>query len=427
MDKIYNLYTMDELKVLFPKVDLDAVYDMSGLKREERIAVSDVGLLKAVAALLDGTHVDQLKDLMRMSLLSGYGGALNKEFTDAANAFNAAYLGIQGTQTEEELAAAQVQSLMSGYLEKAYVEKHFSAQAKADVEDMIADFIAVYKERIEALDWMSGTTKAMALKKLDSMGVKVGYPDKWDDSMDAVAIKSADQGGSYFQNIVDIAKAGQEELLAYQGTVVDKSEWITPAYTVNAFYNPTSNDITFPAGILQAPMYDVNASREENLGAIGYVIAHEITHAFDNSGAKFDENGNAADWWTAEDYAAFQEKCNAVAAWYDGQESIPGITCSGTLTLGENVADLGAAACVTEVAGREKTPDYDTLFRTMANAWASTASREYQQAAAALDVHAPEKLRVNRVLQTIPEFYETFDIQAGDGMWVAPEARVKLW
>ena len=219
-----------------------------------------------------------------------------------------------------------------------------------------------------------------------------------------------------------------EDMLARQDQSVDKSAWLTPAYTVNAFYLATNNDITFPAAILQAPMYDVNASREENLGAIGYVIAHEITHAFDNNGAKFDEKGNAADWWTEEDYAAFQEKCQAVVEWYDGQESAPGITCSGELTLSENVADLGAAACVVEAAKRMlEEPDYKALFRSMANAWASTSYRSIQEYLAVDDLHAPDKLRVNRVLQTIPEFYETFDIKEGDGMWVDPADRVSIW
>lgn len=427
VDIIYNVYTLAELQEIFPKVDLDAVYAMSGLKKESAILVDDVGRMEAVASYFDGTHVSELKDALRLYLLINYGGLLNKEFQAAALDFNEAYMGTQGQQSDEELAAVQVQNLMSGYLEQAYVDKYFSAKAKADVEDMIAEFIDIYKDRIQALDWMSDETKAMAVKKLDSMGVKVGYPDQWDDTLDQVDIKSVADGGSFFDNLVAVSKANRAKTLNYQGTTVDKSKWICPAFTVNAFYNATANDITFPAGILQAPMYDVDAPREQNLGAIGYVIAHEITHAFDNNGAKFDEKGNAADWWTAEDYAAFQAKCDDVVAWYDGQESAPGITCIGALTISENVADLGAAACVTEAAGREKEPDYETLYRAMANTWAFAASRAYQEAVAPQDVHAQDKLRVNRVLQTVDQFYETFGIQEGDGMWVAPEDRVSIW
>ena len=198
-------------------------------------------------------------------------------------------------------------------------------------------------------------------------------------------------------------------------------------FTVNACYSPQQNDITFPAAILQAPMYDVNASYEQNLGGIGYVIAHEITHAFDNNGAKFDENGNAADWWTEEDYAAFQQLCQEMIDFYDGEEGVPGIPMNGTLTLSENVADQGAAACITEIVAGLENPDFETLYKSMANSWAATASREYCQYAAQADVHSTEKLRVNRVVVNCDEFYETFDIQEGDGMWVAPEDRVRIW
>lgn len=427
VDKIYNLYTMDQLKELFPNADLDALYAATGLKKADPIGVTDVGLTEAAAAVLDDSHLDQLKTAMRLGLLMGYGTALNKEFTDASLAFNQAYMGIQGTQSDEEIAAMQVQNLMSAYLEQAYVDKYFSAEAKADVEDMIQGFIAIYKERLQAQDWMSDETKALAVKKLDAMGVKVGYPDKWDDTLDAVEIKSVAEGGSFFDNLVAVSRANYARGLTYQGKRVDKTEWICPAFTVNAFYNATSNDITFPAGILQAPMYDVEAPREQNLGAIGYVIAHEITHAFDNNGARFDAQGNAADWWTEADYAAFQTLCDKAVAYYDGQESAPGITCNGALTISENVADLGAAACITEAAGREKDPDYETLFRSMAQTWRFTASREYQQAVAPQDVHAQDKLRVNRVLQSLDQFYETFGIQPGDGMWLDPDQRVQIW
>lgn len=427
VDKIYNPYTMDELKALFPNVDLDKVYADSGLQAEDTVYVYDPGLVEAVAAYFSDEYVDTLKILMRIGLLISYGGALNREFIDASDALNQSYLGIEGTQPDEAVAAVQVQSLMSDYLGQAYVERYFSAEAKADVEEMVGEFIAIYKERIQALDWMSDTTKAMALKKLDSMGVKVGYPDKWDDYMDAADIKSAADGGSYFSNLVEISRVNHEDSLRCQGTGVDKSQWLMSAYTVNAGYTPSFNDITFPAGILQAPMYDVDAPREKNLGGIGYVIAHEITHAFDNDGSKFDENGNAADWWTEEDYAAFQERCAAVVEWYDGQEAVPGIPCIGALTLSENVADMGSAACVTEAAKGMENPDYETLYRAIAESWSFTASREFQRAMAVQDVHAPAKLRVNRVLQTCDQFYETFDIQPGDGMYVAPEARVRVW
>ena len=427
VDKTYNLFTLGELKTLLPNVDLNAVLAASGIENAERIMVSDVGALKAAAALYDDAHLALLKTAARLALLQSVATSLNQGFMDAYFDFVLAYYGVDARQSNEQIAAQQVQALLADYLSRAYVDEYFSANAKADVEEMIGEFIAIYKERILAQDWMSAETKAKAVKKLDTMGVKVGYPDSWESCLDRAEIKSPAEGGSFFSNVIAIQMAMKQDVLAHQNDAPDKSEWIMTPFTVNACYNPSANDITFPAAILQSPLYDVNASREENLGGIGYIIAHEITHAFDNNGAKFDENGSAADWWTAEDYAAFRQKCQAVAEWYDGQEAYPGIACSGALTISENVADLGAAKCIVAAAKKLDHPDLDKLFHAVANTWASTTSRQMREYLAVTDVHAPDKLRCNRVLQTLPEFYTTYDIQPGDGMWTAPETRVSVW
>ena len=427
VDKIYNLYTLKELQDLFPNVDLESVYAADGLQPTDRILVVDVGAMEAAAKLFDQAHLDTLRAMARLGLVFNVGGTLSQDFLDASFDFTMAYYGVDARQSSEEIAAQQVQSLLADYLSQAYAEAYFSPEAKADVEEMIREFIAIYKERIQAQDWMSQTTKAKAVRKLDTMGVKVGYPDSWDTYLDNADIKTPEEGGSFFSNTIAIQMAAREAYLQRQTEPVDKTEWAMHPFTVNACYQATNNDITFPAAILQAPLYDVNASREANLGGIGYIIAHEITHAFDNNGAKFDEKGNAADWWTQSDYAAFQQKCQAVAAWYDGQEAYPGIACSGTLTISENVADLGAIRCVVDAAKKLDDPDLDALFRAVANTWASTSTRQIRQYLTAVDVHAPDKLRCNRVLQTLPEFYETYDIQPGDGMWTQPESRVSVW
>lgn len=305
LDAIENAKTLGELKTLLPNVDLNAVLAASGIENAEQIMVSDVGALKAAAALYDDAHLALLKTAARLALLQSVATSLNQGFMDAYFDFVLAYYGVDARQSNEQIAAQQVQALLADYLSRAYVDEYFSAKAKADVEEMIGEFIAIYKERILAQDWMSAETKAKAVKKLDTMGVKVGYPDSWESCLDRAESKSPAEGGSFFSNVIAIQMAMKQDVLAHQNDAPDKSEWIMTPFTVNACYNPSANDITFPAAILQSPLYDVNASREENLGGIGYIIAHEITHAFDNNGAKFDENGSAADWWTAEDYAAF--------------------------------------------------------------------------------------------------------------------------
>ena len=427
VDKIYNLYTLAQLQDLFPNVDLGKVYAAAGLQPANGILVMDPGAMEAIAGLFDEGHLDTLKAMSRFGLLMGVGATLNQGFLDASIDFTMAYYGVDARQSSEQIAAQQVQSLLADYLSRAYAETYFSPKAKADVEEMIHEFIAIYKERISAQDWMSDATKAKAIRKLDTMGVKVGYPDSWETYLDNAEIKSPEEGGSFFSNTIAIQAAYRADYLACQTEPVDKTEWAMYPFTVNACYQATNNDITFPAAILQAPLYDVSASREENLGGIGYIIAHEITHAFDNNGAKFDENGNAADWWTESDYAAFQQKCQEVAAWYDGQEVYPGITCNGNLTISENVADLGAIRCVVSAAKELDAPNFDALFRAVANTWATTTTRQMREYLTEADVHAPDKLRCNRVLQTLPEFYETYDIRSGDGMWTEPDSRVSVW
>ncbi len=427
ISKIFNFVDADEVKETFANVDLEAVLAAEGLHDEDRYVVSDLGLMKKSAEYFNDEHLEELKLYLRLSVLAQLGPMLNREFSEAKDAYNAALMGIEGSLTDEEDAAATVQQLLSDYLGQIYVEKYFSPEAKADVEAMIDEMLDVYGQRIQALDWMSDTTKAKALEKLEAITVNVGYPDKWDDIYDDVEILSVEQGGSYYENMIAMIQASMAKMAEEQDEPVDRGTWAMSVYTVNAYYSPQNNSINFPAGILQAPLYDVEADHTENLGGIGYVIAHEISHAFDNNGATFDAQGNQSNWWTEADYEAFQGLCQQVIDFYDGVEAAPGIACNGTLTISENVADLGALACITQIEGQEETPDYQTLYRTAARSWRGTASRETRSYLSTADVHAPDKLRGSRALQSLDEFYEAFDIQPGDGMYLDPADRVQIW
>lgn len=427
IDKIYNVYTFDEIQSLFPSIDFNEVLESQGFKKEDKILVPDEDGTKEFARIFTDENIEVLKIAAKLSVLLNYGGVLNTEFTDALNSFNQEFFGISGTYSDKERASLSVASIMPDYIGEIYAGKYFTEDAKQNVLKMVNDIVSVYKERIGNLDWMSLETRKKAIDKLDKLGVKIGYPDKWDSYLDNAEIKSKSEGGSYFDNIIEISKAAAEYTSKLQGTSPDKTMWEIYPYTANACYSATANDITFPAAILQPPMYNANASYEENLGAIGYIIAHEITHAFDNNGAKFDENGNAADWWTEKDYDEFEKRCEKMVYFYDKQEGIPGVAMNGQQTLSENVADQGAVQCIAEVASRIDNPDYAKLFRSMAGVWASTKTREYAKYAASTDVHSDDKLRVNRVIVNCEEFYKTFGITERDGMWVAPEERVKIW
>lgn len=428
VDKTYNIYTMDQLQAMFPGTDLAALFALTGLTQTGRIQVLDPGQLQAWGEVFASDNaLAILKAYCRLGLATSLGGALNEDFQKAADTFNQSYLGTSGSLSKEDQAAQYVQKYFSDGLGMSYVDHYFSAEAKADVEAMVQDILAVYRQRIQNLDWMSQTTKDKALKKLDTMQLNLGYPNDWEDSMAGVPILSKEEGGSFYQNLMAIQQAARQQTIDLQKEGVPEELWGMTVYTVNAMYLPSANSITFPAGILQAPIYDVNASYEENLGGIGYIIAHEITHAFDDNGAKYDENGNAADWWTAEDYAAFQQLCTQVVDRYEGEEAAPGIVCNGALTLSENIADLGAVACITEIAGQQEDPDYAALYTAMAKAWRSSYPRQYRAYLSQNDVHAPDKLRVNVVLQNFEEFYDAFGITEDDGMWLPPDQRVTIW
>jgi putative endopeptidase len=274
---------------------------------------------------------------------------------------------------------------------------------------------------------MSEATKAKAIKKLDKMTVKIGYPDQWNDSLKGVSIKTFADGGSLFDNMVAINKSIKKQSIASLGRPVDRSVWMMSAYDVSAYYNPMNNEIVFPAGILQAPFYDIKAKRETNLGAIGMVIAHEISHAFDNFGSAFDENGNAVNWWTPEDLKKFQEKCDQVISYYNHVEVLPGVYNNGKLTLGENIADLGGMVVSLQVLSNMEKPDLKAYFEGYATIWRMTMSKEAAAYRTTIDVHSAPKVRVNRTVSNFPEFYKAYEVTEKDAMYVAPKDRVSIW
>ncbi|MDT8977817.1 M13 family metallopeptidase [Paenibacillus sp. chi10] len=259
------------------------------------------------------------------------------------------------------------------------------------------------------------------------MTIKIGYPDQWNDYLKDASIKTFADGGSLFDNIVAINKALKKQAFSSLGKPVDKSSWMMSTYEVNAYYNPLNNEIVFPAGILQAPFYDIKAKRETNLGAIGMVIAHEISHAFDNLGSAYDENGNAVNWWTPEDFKKFQEKCDQVISYYDHVEVLPGVYNNGKLTVSENIADLGGMAASLQVLSKMENPDFKAYFEGYATIWRMTMSKETAAYLSTVDTHSANKVRVNRTVSNFPEFYKAYQVNEKDAMYVAPKNRVSIW
>ncbi|MGN1059698.1 MAG: M13-type metalloendopeptidase, partial [Clostridia bacterium] len=300
LEKTYNIYTLDELKDIFSAVDLEAEFSRTGLKGSERIQVMDKGNMMQLAAMLTDDNIDAIKNYLKVSLIKTCAGFFGEDFRKARLTYSHEAYGIEGERSLEEEAADLIADTLPDYVGQAYAEKYCSADIITDVTDMIHDVIEVYRKRISKLDWMSEATKAKAIAKLDSMRIHVGAPDYSEvvSPLDTAVLKSKADGGSYYQNQIEIAKAIQRDDAELSGEPVDKDQWIATPQTVNAFYLPSFNSITFPMAFLQSPIYDKNASYEENLGAVGSVIGHEMTHAFDSNGSQYDENGNAVNWWS---------------------------------------------------------------------------------------------------------------------------------
>ncbi|GKU77274.1 endopeptidase [Paenibacillus sp. L3-i20] len=427
INKIYNPHTIEQFDDLHIDIDMKKVLASMNIDKVDKVIVIDVKLAQKGAEFMTEANFEVLKAYSKVQLLGSTGALLSDGFREAKNEFDTALYGVTGKKTDQEIAVSNTTNTMSGYLEQIFAEKHFSSEAKKNVEQMVDNLITTYEKRIKALDWMSETTKAKAIKKLDTMIVKIGYPEKWDTTLDKVAIKTYDDGGSLFSNTFAVSTAYINNLKAELGKSVDRTKWATSVYTVNAYYNPLNNEIMFPAGILQAPFYDINAKAEENLGGIGMVIGHEISHAFDNNGSAFDENGNAKNWWTDEDFKKFKEKNQDLINFYNGIEVIPGILNDGLLTLSENVADLGGMAASLQVVSEMSNPDYKAYFENNAEIWKFTTTKEISAYLSTNDVHSANKIRANRTITNFLEFYETYGIKPGDGMYVAPEDRVSIW
>jgi predicted metalloendopeptidase len=344
--------------------------------------------------------------------------------------------GVPAQKPLKERALGVVNGIAGEALGKLYVEKYFPKEAKVVAKQMVDDIIEAYRGRIKNLDWMSATTKAKALKKLDKLMIKIGFPDQWKDYSKLV-IKNYKNGGSYYQNMINASKFMIAKNMERYGKPVDKTEWYMSPQTVNAYYNPSFNEIVFPAAILQSPFFDFRNDPAVNYGGIGAVIGHEISHGFDDQGAQFDENGNLVNWWTEEDAAAFKERGEKLIAQFNGFEALPGKFVNGAFTQGENIGDLGGIAS-----------SYDGLQLHLKNkkiglidgytqeqryflSWATIWRSKIRDAELAMrlmtDPHSPGYFRAIGPLQNHEGFYKAFNVKPGNKMYRAEADRVKIW
>lgn len=429
----YHKMSFDQFVKTFPGIDWNTYLKGLGVTQFAELNVCQIEPIKAVESLLNTLPVSKHISYMQYNLLDAAASTLSDDFVAARFDFYGKVLsGRQVNSPRWKRAVSAVENTLGEAVGQMYVEKYFPAAAKERMQKLVKNLQVALGERIQAQDWMSDSTKVKALEKLNAFHVKVGYPDKWKD-YSKLEIKK----DSYWANMCRASKWGLDDMYARLGKPVDKDEWLMTPQTINAYYNPTTNEICFPAGILQYPFFDMNADDAFNYGAIGVVIGHEMTHGFDDQGRQFDKNGNLTYWWAPEDAARFEARTKVMEDFFGNIEVLPGLKCNGKLTLGENLADHGglqvsylayqkavAENPLKEVDGF--TPE-QRFFLAYANVWAGNIREEDIRARTKSDPHALGEWRVNGALPHIQAWYDAFHITEKDPLYVDPEKRVNIW
>ena len=432
--KNYNKMTYEEFKKIGSPIDWDIYFEAMGLDSLRELDAKQVDFYKGLDQFLKDVTVDEQKYYLAFNLLDAAAPYLSDDFVEAGFEFyGKALSGKQEQQPRWKRSLNTVNAALGEAVGEMYVAKYFPASSKEKMMALVGNLRVALGERINGLPWMSDTTKAKAREKLAAFTVKIGYPDTWRD-YSGLEIK----GDSYWANVRRSNIFDMRYQLADAGKPVDKSRWYMTPQTVNAYYNPTTNEICFPAAILQPPFFNPEADDAVNYGAIGVVIGHEMTHGFDDQGRNYDKDGNLVDWWTADDAARFTERADKLAEQYDRIIVVDTLHANGRFTLGENIADHGGLlvahqAYRNSLKGKEAPAPIDgftdeqRFFLGYATLWGQNIRPEEIRRLTKIDPHSLGKWRVNAALRNIDAFYDAFDIQEGDPMYMAPEERVVIW
>ncbi|NCA21597.1 MAG: M13 family peptidase, partial [Crocinitomicaceae bacterium] len=431
--KLYNKYASKNLKKLMPDFNWSNYMNKAGFDKQKQVIISQVEYLKSLNDIIKNTPLENWKTYLKWSAIHANAKNLTQQlYTENFNFYGKVLSGAQEPVKLWKQGVDVVNDNLGELVGKVYVKKHFTPEAKERMKTLVQNLLNAYEESIKNLDWMSPKTKKEALTKLAKFTVKIGYPDKWKD-YSKLAVKKDD----FFGNIQRSSDFVYDEMLAKLGKPVDRTLWGMSPQTVNAYYNPSLNEIVFPAAILQAPFFDMNADDAVNYGAIGGVIGHEIGHGFDDQGATFDGDGKMRNWWTAKDLKSFKARTNALVAQYDSFKVFPDLNVNGEFTLGENIGDLGGLSIAIkaykmslngkEAPKMDKFTGLQRVFIGWAQVWLNKDREEALRSQVASDPHSPSKFRINGVVRNIPEFYEAFDVKKTDSLYLAPEKRVKIW
>lgn len=421
--QMYNPQKMTAFASQGGQIDFATLINQAVNDEVTQVIVTEPRFFKHFAELVNDQTFQQLKNWTLVQYVFNCSSLLSQDFREIAGQYSLALRGNQELSAPVKQAYNLTSATFSEVIGQYYGEEYFGHKAKADVEQMIHKMISIYQRRIKNNTWLGTATKEKAVVKLDKMVLKIGYPTKVNQLYQQFKV---DPQQSLLSNMREIDRLIIADNFAKYHRPVDRNEWAMPGHMVNACYDPSRNDITFPAAILQAPFYSLQQSASENYGGIGAVIAHEISHGFDNNGAQFDEFGNMNNWWTDEDYETFKQLTQAMIDEFEGLDFAGG-KVNGKLVVSENVADAGGLSCALEAAKDEPDADLKEFFINWARIWRTKSTQQLMEMYLSIDVHAPAPLRANVQAQNMDDFYTTFGITSKDGMWLAPEKRVNIW
>lgn len=437
---MYNPRSIAQLKEMYPNLPWDRFFiETMGIQTPDQVIVTEINTVKQADNLFKSLTDREKKDYYLWQYVRGAAPFLSDNFSDAAFEFNKVMSGVQEQQPRWKRALGVTEGYLGEAIGELYVEEYFPQSSKDYMIGLVENLRNALGKHIIHLPWMSDDTKVQAMKKLNSITVKIGYPDKWKD----YSSLEIDPSLSYWENVHNANMWQMKETLDKWGKPVDRTEWGMTPQTINAYYNPLNNEIVFPAGILQAPFYDPESSDAENYGGIGVVIGHELTHGFDDQGCQFDSEGNMANWWAPEDAEAFKKLTKGLVDQYAAVEVLPGLHANGEYTLGENIADQGGLRiAMTAFLDSQKKKGVDieseeakidgfsplqAFYLNFANLWANNIRDEEIRSLTSGDVHSLGKNRVNVSLKNIEPFFKAFDIKEGDPMYLPASERIIIW
>ena len=433
--KRYNPTAVTDLQKMVPSINWKTYFSEIGIKQLDTVIVSQLKYTKELNTVFQKNNIADWKAYLKWTVFNSAAGKLSEKLEKSNWEFYSKTLqGAKEQRPQDERALSTVNRTLGEALGQLYVSEKFPPAAKEKAQKMIANVLKAFEYRIEKLSWMSADTKLKAVEKLKATTVKIGYPDEWKD----YSALNITKENTYYQNMQNASAWSFQKTIDKLNKPVDKTEWHMAPQTVNAYFNPSYNEIVFPAAILQPPFYDYNADDAVNYGGIGAVIGHEISHSFDDSGARFDKDGNLNNWWTEEDATKFKALGDSLASQYSNIEVLPATKINGAFTLGENIGDLGgvnvaydALQLLFKEEGKPDMIDGYTAEQRYFMSWATVWRTKYRDEALKnqikTDPHSPGMVRAGQPLKNVEAFYEAFDIKEGDGMYLSEADRVKIW